>query len=196
MTAAQYLLQRDRSRLLIVDLQQKLVPVIPQSAELLETTNFLLTVAQVLNVPVVVSEQYPKGLGATVPEILEHSAQKTVFEKLSFSAAEGLLQSGSTEAPAAHDQIVIAGIETHICVLQTALELLATGKQVFVVQDAVGSRHAADQASAFDRIRQAGGTVCCAESVAFEWCGVAGTNEFRQISKLVRARDAKRGSLG
>lgn len=192
MTATQYLLQRDRSQLLIVDLQQKLVPVIPESAELLQTAAFLLTAAQVMNVPVVVSEQYPKGLGSTVPEIAEHNVSKTVFEKLKFSAADRLLQSGFVEDSETRQQVVVAGIETHICVLQTAMELLAAGKQVFVVQDAVGSRHAADQASALNRIRQAGGTVCCAESVVFEWCGVAGTDEFRQISRLVRERDAKR----
>lgn len=192
MTGTQYLLHRDRSQLLVVDLQQKLVPVIPESSELLETTTLLLTAAQIMNVPVVVSEQYPKGLGPTVPEISEHSTPKTVFEKLRFSAAEGLLQSSSAGTSEVRTQIVITGIETHICVLQTALELLSAGRQVFVVQDAVGSRHSADQASALDRIRQAGGTICCAESVVFEWCGVAGTDEFRQISRLVRERDAKR----
>lgn len=192
MTDSQHLLHRKRSQLLIVDLQQKLVPVIPDAMEILQTTAFLLTVAQIMNVPVVVSEQYPTGLGSTVSEISEHSVAKTVFEKLRFSAAQGLLQATSTESPSHAQRIVIAGIETHICVLQTALDLLAAGKQVFVVQDAVGSRHVADQATALDRIRQAGGTICCAESVAFEWCEVAGTDEFRQISRLVRERDAKR----
>jgi nicotinamidase-related amidase len=192
MAATQYLLHRVHSQLLIVDVQQKLVPVIPQATELLETTAFLLTAAQIMNVPVVVSEQYPKGLGPTVSEISEHRIQKTVFEKLKFSAADGFLQSGSAESHQTRNQIVITGIETHICVLQTAIDLLSAGMQVFVVQDAVGSRHAADQASALDRIRNAGVTVCCAESVVFEWCEAAGTDEFRQISRLVRERDAKR----
>ena len=190
------LLDRHRSTLLIVDVQEKLLPVIDQAEPLTESIVFLLDVAAAMNVPVVVSEQYPRGLGPTISQISEHSVPKRVFEKLRFSAAEGYLQpeppSGSNGRQSDRDQVVIVGIEAHVCVLQTALDLQAQGRRVFVVQDAVGSRHADDRSTAMDRVRDAGGTVCSAESVAFEWCEAAGTDEFRLVSRLVRDRDAKR----
>lgn len=193
-TRSTNLLHRERSQLLIVDMQEKLLPVIPHADQLVSTCQFLLKVAELLKVPVSISEQYPKGLGYTIPQITDHPASNHVFEKLKFSAAEEFLKrpgAVNTSTDFA-EQVVIAGIETHICVLQTALDLLAAGTQVLVVEDAVGSRNSDDEQSALHRIRDAGGTVCSAESVVFEWCEVAGTDEFRQISRLVRERDAAR----
>lgn len=189
------LLDRQRSCLVVIDVQQKLLPVISHAPDLLETMTFLLNAAQVLNVPVCISEQYPQGLGETVPEVAALATGATVFQKLHFSAAEGLTTFLSDHAgPAAGvvSQIVLVGIETHVCVLQTAMDLLSHGRSVFVVQDAVGSRHPADHETALRRLRDAGGVVCSAESVVFEWCSVAGTDKFRQISRLVRSRDEQR----
>lgn len=186
------LLQRQECCLLIVDVQEKLWPVIANRQEVLDSIGFLLDTASVLNVPVFVSEQYPRGLGPTVTKIANHAATKSVFEKLRFSAADGLIHHLQAHMPdRSFRQIVLAGIETHICILQTALDLVALGYEVFVVEDATNSRHMSDRWPALTRIREAGGTSCTAESVAFEWCETAGNDEFRQISRLVREKDAK-----
>jgi len=185
------LLHRDRSCLLIVDVQEKLLPAIVENEPLLESIVFLMDCANVMGVPVVVSEQYPKGLGPSASTISTHDTANHVFDKLRFSAAEGFVQQSAVNLTA-RPQAVIAGIETHICVLQTALDLLAAGVEVFVVADATGSRNLPDREQALSRIGEAGGQMCTAESVAFEWCEVAGTEEFRTISRLVRDRDAKR----
>ncbi len=196
------LLDRARSCLLIVDLQQKLIPVIPTADRIIPTVNFLLKTAELASVPVCISEQYPHGLGPTIDEILCNAAAAQRFEKLRFSAADEFCRMTDAAAGLARDsadcrdQIVIAGIETHVCVLQTALDLAGRGFRVSVVADAVGSRHAIDHDKALDRLRDSAVTICTAESVAFEWCEVAGTDQFRAISRLVRARDAERNADG
>lgn len=190
------LLDRQLSCLLIVDIQTKLLPLIRNSEAVEEATIFLMNAAATLGVPVFVSEQYPKGLGSTVSSIAEHAVQKQVVEKLRFSASECLLNAHASSDDSSvmngRIQVVLVGIEAHICVLQTALDLLHSGLKVYVVADAVGSRSEADRDVALQRVRDAGAVVCTAESVVFEWCEVAGTDEFRQISRLVRERDANR----
>lgn len=192
------LLDRSRSQLLIVDIQEKLTPAIVGMPALLESTLLLLNSATVLNVPVAVSEQYPKGLGATIAPVRSHAAVSHRFEKLRFSAAEGWCDLNNVsplsapDAAEVRDQIVVAGIETHICVLQTAMDLLAKGFRVYVVADAVGCRSPDDQQTALRRMRDSGVVLCSAESVAFEWCEVAGSEQFKAISRLVRDRDSAR----
>lgn len=193
------LLDRHRSQLLIVDMQEKLLPVVLEHEALLGAVEFLLDAAELLRVPVVVSEQYPRGLGPTVASISSHSVAKTTFEKTRFSAAHGV-QTRLTEQASATDsetvafpsQVVLVGIEAHICVLQTAMDLIAQGMRVFVVADAVGSRHSNDCLTALTRLRDNGAVVCTAESVAFEWCEAAGSDEFRQLSSRVRQFDDMR----
>ncbi len=184
------LIDRHHSQLLIVDVQQKLMPVIHNAERIEAAIVLLLDAAAALGVPVIVSEQYPKGLGATVHAIAEHQLPTRSFEKIRFSAAEGF-QAICTAADDVttvdhRDQVVIVGIEAHICVLQTAMDLLAQGYRVFVVEDAVSSRRESDHRTAMNRLRDAGAVVCTSESVAFEWCEEAGTDEFRVISRLVR----------
>jgi nicotinamidase-related amidase len=184
------LVSRYRSQLLIVDVQQKLMPVIHNADRVENRIVLLLDAAAALGVPVIVSEQYPKGLGATVDLIAQHQVSRHRFEKIRFSAAEefqALCTSGdSAMAVDRCDQVVIVGIEAHICVLQTAMDLLAQGYRVFVVEDAVSSRRESDHRTAMNRLRDAGAVVCTAEGVVFEWCEEAGTDEFRAISRLVR----------
>lgn len=177
------LFKRQHSTLLIVDVQQKLVPTIAASATITRSITFLQRVAAVLNVPVVISEQYPQGLGNTIGDIRSESPDAVVFEKVRFSAAQEFQEHVALD----RHQVVIVGIETHVCVLQTAFELQAAGYQVGVVDDAVSSRHAADHSGALQRLRQQGISVPVSESVAFEWCEQAGTDQFRQLSRLVRA---------
>lgn len=183
------LLDRQRSTLLIVDVQDKLIPVIHKAEAVKRNVTFLMDVASILGVPVFVSEQYPKGLGHSVSEVANHTVTKEVAEKLRFSAAECFVNSSvakQTDGP--NRQVVITGIEAHICVLQTAFDLISQGYRVFVVEDAVNSRNPADASNAMKRLRDAGATVCVSESVAFEWCEQAGSEDFKAISKLVRSR--------
>jgi nicotinamidase-related amidase len=176
-----------RSLVVVVDIQQKLVPVIPDRESIISSTRLLLDVAAVLNVPAMATEQYPKGLGTTVPELAEHAALKATIEKLRFSACEAIQQSNSLSS--INDRhVVLTGIETHICILQTAMDLLELGCGVTLVVDATGSRRSIDQQTALRRMESAGVVLATAESIVFEWCEVAGTDAFKSISRLVRDR--------
>lgn len=186
------LLSRSRSRLLVVDVQEKLVPAIHQGDDVVRRSRFLLDAADQLGVPVVVSEQYPQGLGPTVAELGQHPAVGSTFDKMCFSAAEGFCgQTGIDPgmAPDAHDgrdQVVLVGIECHVCVLQTGHDLLARGYRVYVADDAVGSGTERDQAIGVRRLQDAGATICSVESAAFEWCETADAPQFKAMSKLIR----------
>ncbi|NJD25917.1 MAG: hydrolase [Betaproteobacteria bacterium] len=170
-----------RSTLLLVDLQERLAPAIDGIADVLRHNAWLVDVARRLSVPVTATEQYPAGLGATVPELAGRLAPGEIVEKIHFSAAaDGCLAA----LPAlARPQVVLAGTETHVCVLQTVLGLLAQGKEVFVVAEACGSRRAGDKALGLERMRQEGCRIVSREMVAFEWLQRAGTDLFRQVSR-------------
>ncbi|TBV16159.1 hydrolase [Stutzerimonas kirkiae] len=169
------------STLLVIDIQERLLPVIQDGESMLEHSGWLLRAAQRLGVPVLLSEQYSKGLGPTSARLREGIAAEAILEKLEFSAA----RSGELfKLPGGErGQFIICGCETHVCVLQTVLDLLQRGNQVFVVEEAVGSRRAADKKLALKRMRQAGATIVSREMVVFEWLEKAGTDEFRAISK-------------
>lgn len=175
-------IQRSSSFVLLIDIQQKLAPAIDQSTTLIERNRWLLNIANSMMLPVVVTEQYPQGLGPTVNDLHPQIKNATVMQKLHFSAfqettiAEHFKQLN-------RPQVVLCGTETHVCVLQTALDLQTAGFQVFVVADAVGSRTASDKVLALERMRQAGCSIVSAEMVAFEWLHRCATDEFRHISK-------------
>jgi nicotinamidase-related amidase len=174
-------IQREQSLLLAIDLQARLAPAIDGIDAVTAHSEWLLRLAQAMSVPAVLTEQYPAGLGPTLPQIAALVPDAHRLEKLCFSA---LPDSGIEALPAfARPQVVLFGIETHVCVLQTALDLPARGKQVFVVAEAVGSRRAADRALGLERMRQEGCRIVSREMVAFEWLQRAGSDEFRQISK-------------
>jgi nicotinamidase-related amidase len=167
------------SALAIIDIQERLATAMPARDSVVKAAGVLLTAATRLGVPVLVSEQYPKGLGKTVPEIsadLPNSA--TVVEKTAFSACGAL--------PIDRPQVVIAGMEAHVCVLQTAMELAASGREVFVVADAICSRSEENRTIALARMRDAGIVITNVESVLFEWLRDASHQHFRELSKLIR----------
>jgi len=175
------------SVLMIVDIQQKLTTVMPKGVRdrVIEQVSVLLQAAEKLQVPVVVTEQYPKGLGATEPAIADMlSADSAVVEKTQFScfqveAVKTALQAGNRK------QIFLAGMETHICILQTALDLLKAGYEVFVIEDAVSSRAKANQYNALQRMRFAGAVITNVESLLFEWLGDAQHSEFKTLARLI-----------
>ncbi|MGE4406535.1 hydrolase [Pseudomonas sp.] len=169
------------STLLVVDIQERLFPAILDGAAMAEHTAWLQQVARQVGVPVLLTEQYSKGLGLTVAPLREGVDEAAILEKLHFSAAgdgELFKRPGGERR-----QFVICGCETHVCVLQTVLDLLARDHEVFVVEEAVGSRRASDKALALARMRQAGAVIVSREMVAFEWMERAGTELFKRISR-------------
>jgi nicotinamidase-related amidase len=175
------LIEAKRSCLLIVDMQEKLLPAIADTQTVLSNTVWLVRAATRLGVSILISEQYPKGLGHTVPEL---SALMTApaMEKTHFSCTveptcrERIMASR-------REQIILTGIEAHVCVLQTALGLLEMEKEVYVVADCVGSRQPFDKELALARMRAAGIQVVSREMVVFEWLHQSDTPLFREVSR-------------
>ncbi|MEO8558630.1 MAG: hydrolase [Rhodospirillales bacterium] len=174
------------SALLLVDLQEKLIPAMHEPAPILVNSLILLTAAGRLSVPATLTEQYPDGLGPTVAELADRvRSRDVIFPKMTFSAA-GEPSVMSRMRQSRRTQVVLAGIEAHVCVLQTAIGLQQLGYQVFVVSDAVTSRKPASAVQALERLRQNGISIVTTEMVLFEWLGRAGTDEFKELSRLIR----------
>jgi len=179
------LIGRAESQLLVVDVQERLVPAMERERPFVAATAKLLEAANMLKIPALASEQYPKGLGRTVPELADLAPEAQRYEKMEFSCyANEAIRRALIEVK--RPQIVVAGIEAHVCVLQTALELKAAGHAVFVVTDATASRRPESRETAFRRMIQAGVTAVTLEMVLFEWLRSAADPEFRAISKLIR----------
>jgi nicotinamidase-related amidase len=175
------LIDADRSQLLLLDLQEKMMPAIDDEAVVIANCRWLIGAAQKIGVPVAAIEQYPKGLGPLVPAIRDLLPSGAVAAKTHFScvAAQCLADlPGSDRA-----QIVVIGVEAHVCVLQTVLDLYHEGKEMYVVADCVGSRRRADRDLALARMRQEGVRIVSREMVVFEWLGEAGTPLFKAIGK-------------
>lgn len=173
----------DKSCLLVIDIQDKLVPAISNAEQMLANSADLIEIAALLKVPVLCSEQYPKGLGGTIERIRSVlPADTRMMEKLSFSCAadSSCNQTINSIKPG---QIVICGMETHVCVLQSAIQLKQQAREVYVVADAVGSRSEYDKQMALERLRHAGVQIVTKEMVMFEWLQRAGSDEFKTISK-------------
>ncbi len=176
------LIHPNKSCLLIVDIQDKLIPAIYESDTLISNTRWLAEIALKLNIPVLTSEQYPKGLGHTVQEIAEIVPKDGLMEKVHFSCMSE--PECNTKINALRpNQVIITGMETHVCVLQTALQLKQQAREVYVVEDCVSSRSPKDKELALERMRQAGIFIVSREMVVFEWLQKAGTEPFREISK-------------
>ena len=176
------LLSRQTSRLLIVDVQTKLLRLMQSAVELEDACRRLIEAATLLGIPVSATEQYPKGLGHTAESLLEGLGSPV--EKLRFSAVPSLDWMNDVTHGGRH-QIVVAGMETHVCITQTALDLVARGFDVHVPADAVSARKNLDHETALRRLQAEGCTITTWESVLFEWCETAEAAEFKAISKLV-----------
>lgn len=174
------LMRAATSTLLVIDIQERLCPALHEAEALVENSAWLIQVAKRLDVPVLVTEQYPKGLGPTVAALQAPLDGAVIVEKLRFSATDDALLN---QPAGERQQFVVCGAEAHVCVLQTVLELLARERQVFVVEEAVTSRVPANKALALERMRQAGAVIVSREMVAFEWLERAGTEQFRDVSK-------------
>ena len=176
------LLTAEGAVLLLIDLQQRLMPVIHDHETVLARAVRLAAAARRLDVPVCATEQNPAGLGPTVPPLAGYP--QAVLSKTTFSAAAD--PGFPALLPAGAGQIVVAGCEAHVCVLQTVLSLLASGRRVVWAADATGSRDPADRAAAIDRARQHGAEIVTSEMVLFEWLRDSRHPEFREVQKLLR----------
>jgi nicotinamidase-related amidase len=182
-------MQRERSQLLLVDLQERLVPAIEGHEEIVKAAARLVAYARRLGVPVTASEQYPKGLGPTLAAIKTALGNEAVtLEKVEFScvANAGLAARLDALKSDGRSQVVVAGVEAHVCVAQTVLDLVAKGFEVFVAADAAGSRRAASRTLALTRVQSAGAVIVDSEMAAFEWLERAGTAEFRDVQALLK----------
>ena len=177
----------DRAMLLVIDFQTKLLPQIHENRSVLTAAGQLLHGAKMFSLPIVATEQYRRGLGPThayVAELFPTYGVK-VLEKMTFSCCcDDAVRNCLNEVD--RPQVIVTGIEAHVCVAQTVLDLLAMEYQVFVCADAVGSRKPRDYEFAIARMRDCGATITTAEALLFELCHVSGTSEFKQLLDLVK----------
>lgn len=174
------LLNKDKSALVLIDVQEKLTPAVDSHTNLIGRCEWLIRLANQLSIPVVVSEQYRRGLGPTVPS-LRQLVPDTAVDKVYFSCYKDKTFASQWHA-LQKEQAVLIGIETHVCVLQTALDMLQDQVEVFVVVDAVSSRNPLDYQFGLQRMQQAGAQLVTSEMVFFEWVEQAGTPEFKALS--------------
>ncbi len=169
--------------LLVVDVQDKLIDLVPEHARIVWNLRRLIDGAKLFDMPVLATEQYPKGLGGTTAELASRLAQPAA--KTTFSCL------GSPEIAAELERLpvgkwLVGGIETHVCVQQTVLDLLAAGFRVYVAVDATGSRFEIDQRMALERMSAAGATLTTTEAALFEWCQTASAPQFKQLSAMIK----------
>ncbi|WP_131667982.1 isochorismatase family protein [Psychrobacter pygoscelis] len=182
-----YRIMRDNCQAVIIDVQEKLTPHIYRQQEILSKIVMLIEGLQALGIPIMLNEQYKKGLGETVPEIMEvlDSNKAKAVEKVTFSACDNN-EAWNHLAQQNRNAVLLCGVETHVCVMQTALDLLDNGMQPVIIADATGSRNAYDRKQAIRRMRRAGAVVTTVEAILFELCRSSKDPAFKTISNLVK----------
>lgn len=176
-----FTLEREDTVLFVIDIQERLVPVMKYKDQVIDNNKKLINAAKEMNIPVIATEQYPKGLGRTVPELLELIDEDNIYDKTSFTAytdevREALRSLGKKK-------ILITGMETHICVFQAARDLIKDGYGVYLVKDAVASRTKDNYLNGLDLIKSMGAMVTNTETVVYDLMKVSGTPEFKVISQ-------------
>lgn len=173
------------SALVVIDMQERLVPAMMAPARTIRNTRLLLQAAQKTEVPALLTEQYPQGLGVTIPEIKTAAGTAEIFPKMHFSCME---DSDFAKAFKSLNrrQAILTGMEAHICVVQTAGSLVEEGFEVFVVSDATASRTMESEAACLARLSAVGVSIVTTEMVIFEWLGKAGTDAFKEILPLIK----------
>ncbi len=182
--AAPQMSARDAT-LLVIDVQEKLLPLIPDRDALVRNVAFLIDGANLLQVPVLATEQYPRGLGPTTPELARRLPERP--DKVTFSCG-GAAPVMEALARGGRRNVVVAGMETHVCVLQTVLDLLNRDYRVFVPVDAVAARGRLDHDVALRRLERAGAVLTTAEATLFEWLSTAAHPQFKPASQLIQQR--------
>ena len=169
--------------LCVIDMQEKLIPTIPTGQHLITECCRLIETANLFNTPVLFTEQYPKGLGPTVASIATKIMHQSAIEKLSFSCCG--TPTFLDQIPQDVETLIVCGIETHICVAQTVLDVLQLGFRVCIAVDAVGSRHEHDHAVALRRLEGSGAILSTTEAILFELCATAANPAFKKMQRLV-----------
>jgi len=184
MSGHKKLLKKEKTALLVIDLQEKLLPYVWRRDFVVENLGKMIGTARILDMPVIVTEHYPRGLGATVPEIRELFEDFRPMEKIIFGALDQPEVLAAVESLEV-ENLLVTGIETHICIAQTALQALREGYRVHVISDAVSSRTEENWKVGIERIRDAGCTVSSTEMAIYELLHRAGTPEFKQVLELI-----------
>ena len=180
-----FFLNKNDSVLVIVDIQERLAAVMGERQKVIGNCLHLITASGLFEIPLVITEQYPKGLGPTVKEIRDVAGTSGVIEKIDFSCCN---EPKFLDALAAtgRRKIIVSGMETHVCVLQTCLGLLREGYTVHIVRDAVCSRKTGDYKTGIEFLRDAGAVITCTETILFQLLEKAGTEKFKLISKRIK----------
>lgn len=180
-----YTLDREDMVLLIIDIQERLVPVMKYQEQVINNTLTLLETSKNMDIPVMITEQYPRGLGPTVPQIKDGIGDSTeVFEKINFSGYTEEVKLALEEK--GRKKVVVTGMETHVCVFQTVRDLIDNGYEVFIARDAVASRTKENFINSLELMKSMGGIITNTESIVFDLLKKAGTPEFKVISKLIK----------
>jgi len=180
-----FILGKHDAVLVIVDIQERLAAVMAEREKVVDNCLHLIGIAKLLDIPILLNEQYPKGLGPTVSEIKEALHPYEPLEKLTFSCCKGPSFMARLSATG-RKKVILVGIETHVCVLQTCIGLLQSGYTVHAVNDAICSRTQENFRTAIEFMRDAGAVVTCTETVLFQLLEKAGTEEFKIISKRIK----------
>lgn len=180
-----FFLEKSEAVLVIVDIQKRLAAVMGERKKVVDNCLHLIELSKLLDIPVILNEQYPKGLGPTVSEIREALHPYEPLEKVTFSCCKGPSFIDRLSATS-KKRIILVGMETHVCVLQTCIGLLEAGYRVHAVSDATCSRTKEDFDTAIEFMRDAGAVITCTETVLFQLLEKAGTEEFKIISKRIK----------
>ncbi len=179
-----FTLNREDTVLLVIDIQEKLVPVMKYKDQVINNNKILISAAKEMKFPVIATEQYPKGLGQTVPELFELIDNENIFAKNSFTAYTDEVK--ETLMALGKKKVLITGMETHICVFQTTRDLINDGYQVYLVKDAVASRTKNNFINGIELIQSLGAVITNTETAVFDLLKISGTPEFKTMSKLIK----------
>lgn len=179
-----FILKQEETVLMIIDIQERLVPAMKYGKKVIDNTNILISAAQKLNIPVIGTEQYPKGLGTTVSEISANIDKDLFYDKMSFSGYIEEIKLALNSI--GRKKVVITGMETHVCVFQTVRDLLDDGYQVFVAEDAVCSRTKENHRNGLFLMDKMGAVISNTETILFDLLKVSGTPTFKELSKLIK----------
>ncbi len=179
-----FTLKREDAVLFIIDIQEKLVPVMKYKEQVINNNKVLINAAKEMGFPVIATEQYPKGLGRTVPELLQLTDEEDIFAKNSFTAYTDDIKEKLKSL--GRKKIIITGMETHICVFQTTRDLINDGYEVFICKDAVASRTKENYLNGLDLSKSMGAVISNTETVVYDLLKVSGTAEFKAMLKVIK----------
>jgi len=179
---SKYQIEKEDAVLVIIDIQERLMNAMAERDQVYKNTALLIETAKQLGIPIVLSEQYPRGLGATAAEIKDHLEDYKYIEKVSFSVSEQLLDI----LPPERKTLIVTGTETHVCVFQTVRDMVEAGYTVHLAKDAVCSRYEINYSSGLELMRDLGAVITNTETIVFDMLKISGTPDFKAISPLIK----------